>query len=77
MALTQEKPPEWVWEVISRMREKYSKLGVDYDEVARYVIYLDPDIPLPYEEVYEDYIEWAKAIKTLRSFRGEVSKHWS
>lgn len=77
MKFTQERPPEWVWEIVSRMREKYSKLGIDYEEVARYVVYLDPDIPLPYEEVYEDYIEWTKAIKILKSFKGEVSKNWS
>ncbi len=63
----------WVWNTLARMREKYEKAGYDYDTLSKYVVYLEPELPIPYEEAYNDLLEWSKALKALNNIGAKAS----
>jgi len=56
---------KWIWSTLARMKDKYEKAGYDYETLSRYVVYLEPELPVPYEEAYKDLLEWRKALHIL------------
>lgn len=64
----------WVWDILARMRDKYERAGYDYETLSKYVVYLDPELPIPYEEAYNDLLEWGRALRVLNSIRDNDKK---
>lgn len=56
---------KWAWNTLARMKDKYEKAGYDYETLSKYIVYLEPKLPVPYEEAYRDLLEWREALYVL------------
>ncbi len=54
-------------DIIKDFEEKYGKMGASYEDLERYVLYLEPELPIPYEEAMMDYKKWMDALNELEN----------
>ena len=58
-------------DIIKDFKEKYGKMGASYEDLEGYVLYLEPELPVPYEEAMMDYKRWTDARNELESTEKE------
>ncbi len=61
-------------DIIKDFEEKYSKIGASYEDLENYVLNLEPELPIPYEEAMIDYRKWTDALNELENSVGEESE---
>ncbi len=52
-------------DIIKSFEEKYIKSGINYEDLENYVLNLEPELPIPYEEAMIDYKKWTDALNEL------------
>ena len=50
---------------IKDFEEKYNKIGASYEDLENYVLNLEPELPISYEEAMIDYKKWTDALNEL------------
>ncbi len=58
-------------DIIKDFEEKYGKMGASYEDLERYVLYLEPELPVPYEEAMMDYKKWMDALNEIENSLNE------
>ncbi len=61
-------------DIIKDFEEKYGKLGASYKDLESYVLNLEPELPIPYEEAMIDYRKWTDALNELENELNEESE---
>jgi len=60
--------------VIRRLEEKYRKYDMSFEDLARYVVYLEPEVDIDYYEAIRDYSMWLEALKKLKTSNNSTGK---